>query len=686
MACPIVIATNGIGIPVTEVPDGPRGGVPYEIATNGFGTPVVFVASGGMPVTLSGDLTPLWVPRGDNNVPADMYIDAKGARAWYDGVAYYTVADFKTASGFAGTIVQNADGWQITDGTNCVTMTKAGVPFPRWNASEGTFIAKTKLSAFAASKTLFTFGDGTANNRGQLFFNTSATLRADIRSGNVAQPSLPATPTLAAGIHSFALTYDVNLRRDVSVDGQLFIDVATTPPANVSTLFIGAANAAGGTPLNDTIVELTYFAKRLSERRLEQLTTDPDEVFTLVAAGPITIPSNYFMVHTRDPASITLLGSNGAKMHRLRDCNVQWSQLVPRGLSGVAFTAGTTDTVNWTAHGLTTAYGVYFSNTGGALPSGITAYQVYYPVNITANTFQLSLTPGGAPIALGTAGTGTSIANGILLERINPAAGTGGFDLLVNAASAAGMGIVYDCTNVPTWVSATGVAGNRPANQFLVEQFLRFIKFHYGDKVTFWETWNEPNGGSFVGTMTGANNDLYLYASYLKDSITAMGLSAVWKVLSPCWNITSGAALMGSWLGANGGAAKVDIVSYHWYQGNGYLTYDYAAADAYHTQAAANAPGKEIWSSEVGDSQPRIEELYRANLYIAAKGSKVSGWYCYDTFPGPGGQDMRITSYPGLPQEYFAMMTQLAGASITNVGKSRSGRVKATVNGVDRTY
>lgn len=51
MAWPVVIATNGIGIPVTEVPDGPRGGVPYEIAANGFGTPVVFVANGGTPVT-----------------------------------------------------------------------------------------------------------------------------------------------------------------------------------------------------------------------------------------------------------------------------------------------------------------------------------------------------------------------------------------------------------------------------------------------------------------------------------------------------------------------------------------------------------------------------------------------------------------------------------------------------------
>lgn len=47
MAVPFVIATNGIGIPVTEAPNG----LPYEIAANGFGTPVVFVPTGGTPVT-----------------------------------------------------------------------------------------------------------------------------------------------------------------------------------------------------------------------------------------------------------------------------------------------------------------------------------------------------------------------------------------------------------------------------------------------------------------------------------------------------------------------------------------------------------------------------------------------------------------------------------------------------------
>jgi len=48
MAWPIVIATNGMGIPVTE--SASAFATPVEIAANGYGTPVVMVASGGLPV------------------------------------------------------------------------------------------------------------------------------------------------------------------------------------------------------------------------------------------------------------------------------------------------------------------------------------------------------------------------------------------------------------------------------------------------------------------------------------------------------------------------------------------------------------------------------------------------------------------------------------------------------------
>lgn len=50
MAWPVVISTNGYGLPVTESPNG----TPVTVATNGYGTPVVLTASGGIPVLGAG--------------------------------------------------------------------------------------------------------------------------------------------------------------------------------------------------------------------------------------------------------------------------------------------------------------------------------------------------------------------------------------------------------------------------------------------------------------------------------------------------------------------------------------------------------------------------------------------------------------------------------------------------------
>lgn len=60
-------------------------------------------------------------------------------------------------------------------------------------------------------------------------------------------------------------------------------------------------------------------------------------------------------------------------------------------------------------HGLAAGQPVRFSNEGGALPTGLTAGNVYYviPTGLAANTFQVSATPGGAAITTTGAGTGT---------------------------------------------------------------------------------------------------------------------------------------------------------------------------------------------------------------------------------------------------------------------------------------
>lgn len=75
--------------------------------------------------------------------------------------------------------------------------------------------------------------------------------------------------------------------------------------------------------------------------------------------------------------------------------------------SGTAFTADlSTDFLTSTAHGLANADRIMvFSST--TLPAGLSSSTVYFVVNKTTDTFQLSLTSGGSAINLTTNGTGT---------------------------------------------------------------------------------------------------------------------------------------------------------------------------------------------------------------------------------------------------------------------------------------
>lgn len=77
----------------------------------------------------------------------------------------------------------------------------------------------------------------------------------------------------------------------------------------------------------------------------------------------------------------------------------------------------TGDTVTLASHGLSNGKRVSFPAITST--TGISVYTLYYVVNATTDTFQLSLTQGGAPIALTTNGTGTMIYQ-TLVTAINP--------------------------------------------------------------------------------------------------------------------------------------------------------------------------------------------------------------------------------------------------------------------------
>jgi hypothetical protein len=60
------------------------------------------------------------------------------------------------------------------------------------------------------------------------------------------------------------------------------------------------------------------------------------------------------------------------------------------------------------AHGVKEGDQIVVANSGGALPTGLSASTPYFAVNVTPNKFQLATLPGGAKIDLTTDGTGTN--------------------------------------------------------------------------------------------------------------------------------------------------------------------------------------------------------------------------------------------------------------------------------------
>lgn len=68
------------------------------------------------------------------------------------------------------------------------------------------------------------------------------------------------------------------------------------------------------------------------------------------------------------------------------------------------------DTITWSTHGLADYMPVSFTNSGGALPGGITSGITYWIRDAATSTFKISVTPGAAAIDLTTDGTGTTTA------------------------------------------------------------------------------------------------------------------------------------------------------------------------------------------------------------------------------------------------------------------------------------
>lgn len=124
--------------------------------------------------------------------------------------------------------------------------------------------------------------------------------------------------------------------------------------------------------------------------------------------GSILLPLNAIIYRGDDPLD---LGSYTVKF--LMEDSAGTS-VVAESTTGVTaqptqtFTASaTTDLLTKVAHGVKYGDQIVVSNSGGALPTGLSASTPYFAVDVTPNAFGLTTLPGGQKIDITGAGTGT---------------------------------------------------------------------------------------------------------------------------------------------------------------------------------------------------------------------------------------------------------------------------------------
>lgn len=125
---------------------------------------------------------------------------------------------------------------------------------------------------------------------------------------------------------------------------------------------------------------------------------------------------NTFLPDATDPGQIAFK----AAIPDLRpyEFRIRWAGSIDEAV--VTITAATPHVISWTNHLLVAGQAIQLTTTG-TLPGTLSTTATYYvsATGLTADSFQISATPGGAPLGGAGAGTGTHIAKATAVGQIN---------------------------------------------------------------------------------------------------------------------------------------------------------------------------------------------------------------------------------------------------------------------------
>lgn len=227
-----------------------------------------------------------------------------------------------------------------------------------------------------------------------------------------------------------------------------------------------AGNSTNATNWDNGNKPLDYYNLILSQFRRDALCNYAGSGMTTNSGGDYSVsaPSNWSgLVH-------------GALVHAV------WNANSPTSAS-VSFAGGGSPNITWAAHGLADGNQIYFTNSGGAVPTEISAStlnvlpSIYYFVTvIDSNTINVSATDGGSVINFSTTGTGTTTGRTNVTLDVG---GTGkvqvltdGFQQLTSGGNAFPVGnggdtslstLTYDAT-LNAWGKQGGTTGSGGIN------------------------------------------------------------------------------------------------------------------------------------------------------------------------------------------------------------------------------
>jgi microcystin-dependent protein len=191
-------------------------------------------------------------------------------------------------------------------------------------------------------------------------------------------------------------------------------NASATPPAAPATPSVGYVidgNPGGGVPA--TIVGShainAVFQELLTVINAASITPDAENNTQLLAAlRAIGSPAGLIQPFAGNAAPPGWLGCNGAAVSRTTYAALFAALVTNAGFTPQTFTVTIANPGVFTksAHGFTDSERLRLSSTG-ALPTGLNTATDYYVLWIDANTFNLALTPGGAPIVTTGSQSGT---------------------------------------------------------------------------------------------------------------------------------------------------------------------------------------------------------------------------------------------------------------------------------------